>query len=416
MKKRELNGLTSREIKLIRALDEGAKALNRRGVSQTSLTEIAKRLGISRSALYYYFEDQQDLVFQCYRRSCEQLTLRLNEARRRSSGTFEAIEIFIESILNEDQPEFAVLSEPSFLRTDQRSMIFKLYDNLRTNLADILDEGINSKELRPCHSKLVASAIIGLISWITKIHQTRDLSRNDLIKTIKSMLHSGIAADRSAPIHYTPFTLSPMSVPAWQAFDQEVMLAARQEAFLSAASWLFNLKGVDATSLDEIAQRVGVTKKLIYHNIGDKQVLVDQCYRRAYNFYEDIGTRVHAYKGSRIDALSAAAHALAEASMRSDIAPFRPFTGLESQPKAVSKKLRESERHLTSLYLEIYKQGIAEGSLTKVDAGIPAMLLLLPGTVEWLPKWLESFSDADRARAPWELTELYRLGLRPLYP
>ena len=87
------------------------------------------------------------------------------------------------------------------------------------------------------------------------------------------------------------FTLSPMGLPAGRAFDPAAMAAARQEALLAAASWLFNLKGVDATSLEEIAVRVGVTKKVIYHNIGDKQTLVAQCIRRAFRFYEDIGAR-----------------------------------------------------------------------------------------------------------------------------
>lgn len=409
-KKMSLNDeLSSRETKLIRILDEAAKTLNRKGLSQSSLAELAKRLGISRSALYYYFEDQEDLVFQCYRRACEQLSIQLNEARQYHSETLMVIEMFIKNVLGEHQPELAVLSEPAFLRDNQQKIIFKLYDSLRSSLADIIDEGINKNELRSCHSGLVASAIIGIISWIPKSRRssTHPIPTTDLINF---MLKDGIAADRTSSIQYSPFTLHSMSVPAWQSYDQEVMARARQEAFLAAASWLFNMKGVDATSLDEIAQRVGVTKKLIYHNIGDKQKLVALCYQRSINFYDDIATRVLAYKGYRIDALTASVHALAEASIRCDIAPFRPFTGVESQPQAVNKKLRESSRHLTSTYSETYNQGVAEGSLRDM----PEVLSLLPAIAEWLPKWLDSFSDADRTKAPREMAELFRIGLRAL--
>ena len=414
MPKSKRKALSSKEIRLTRALDEAAKTLNTKGVSQTSLLEIAKRLGISRSALYYYFEDQEDLVFQCYRRTCEKLTIHLNQAKQRFTKTLDVVDAFIESVLAESEPEFAVLSESSFLRPDQRKIIFKLYDGLRNNLASILDAGKTKGEIRSCHSELAASTIIGLISWIERLLPEKDIPAQQLIETTKSLLRFGVAQDRSRLITYTPFQLSPSAVPAWQAFDQEVMAAAKQEAFLSAASWLFNLKGVDATSLEEIASRVGVSKKLIYHHVGDKHMLVSKCYRRAHEFYEDIGSRVLNYNGLRIDALNACAHALAEASLRSDICPFRPFTGIGGLTAAERKKHKAVDRHLTATYAEIYSQGVAEGSLRNITQGPPAVLALLPGAVEWLPKWIDSFSEVDRAIAPKELTELFGIGLSPV--
>jgi AcrR family transcriptional regulator len=81
-------------------LEEAAKALNSRGVSQTSLTEIADRVGVHRAALYYYFEDQQDLVFQSYRRSCEMFARRLNEAMRAGGGAMAIIECLIDGMLS----------------------------------------------------------------------------------------------------------------------------------------------------------------------------------------------------------------------------------------------------------------------------------------------------------------------------
>ena len=402
----------SRVTKRMRVLDEAAKALNRQGVSQTSLAEIAKRVGISRAALYYYFEDQEDLVFQCYLRSCEQLARRLNEASQPASTALEVIDTFIGGMLSEGEPEFAALSEPAFLRAEQRSTVLGLYEGVRASLADLLDEGARRGELRSCHSGLVASAIIGLISWVPLGRRVTPIPDRDLVETIRATLHDGIAADRTAPVRPALFTLSPMGLPAGRAFDQVAMAAARQEALLAAASWLFNLKGVDATSLEEIAVRVGVTKKVIYHNIGDKQTLVAQCIRRAFRFYEDIGARIHAYEGPRIDALSASAHALAEASLREDIAPFRPFTGLEGRPEAEREEMRAGAQRLMSTYLKTYDQGRAEGSVREVNAR--AVLAMVPGMFEWLPKWFDAFDEADRARTPRELTELFRLGLRPL--
>ena len=63
-----------------RVLDEAARQLNEKGVLLTSLAEIAAKLGVTRGAMYYYVEDREDLVFQCYRRAAETTARHLLEA------------------------------------------------------------------------------------------------------------------------------------------------------------------------------------------------------------------------------------------------------------------------------------------------------------------------------------------------
>jgi AcrR family transcriptional regulator len=406
---------SSRGAKRMLVLDEAAKALNRRGVSQTSLAEIAQSVGVSRAALYYYFEDQEDLVFQCYRRSCELMARSLNEAVGRGGDALAITEAFVDGMLGPAAPEFAALSEAAFLREEQRNTIFGLYEGLRASLADILEEGARRGELRTCGAGVVAQSIIGLISWIPMARRWRTsdpLSDADLVDAIKVVLRDGVAADRSAAVRYTPFDVSPTQLPVGRVFDTGAVAQARQEALLAAASWLFNLKGIDATSLEEIALRVGVTKKVIYHNVGDKQTLVVQCYRRSFQFYEEVARRMERYEGPRIDAVCACAHALAEASLREDVAPLAPLAGFEALPEAAREEIQASALRLMDMHLRAYATGKAEGSVRPLHAR--AVLAIHPGMWEWLPKWFEAFDSAERQAAARELTEFYRLGLRPI--
>ena len=41
-------------------LDQAARELNSKGISMTSLTDVADKLGFSRASLYYYVEDRED--------------------------------------------------------------------------------------------------------------------------------------------------------------------------------------------------------------------------------------------------------------------------------------------------------------------------------------------------------------------
>ena len=140
---------STRGAKRARLLEEAAKALNSRGISQTSLAEIAKSVGVSRAALYYYFEDQQDLVFQSYRRSCEMMARRLSEASHAGGDAMGVLMAFIDGMLTEGEPEFASLSEAAYLRPDQRSTILGLYEALLASIAEILHAGARRGELRP---------------------------------------------------------------------------------------------------------------------------------------------------------------------------------------------------------------------------------------------------------------------------
>src|SRR4029450_2492325 len=84
-------------------LDEAARQLNAKGISQTALIDLASALGLSRAAVYYYADDRQDLVFQCYRRACEALARDLSAAARQPGDAIERIADFISRSLDPDR-------------------------------------------------------------------------------------------------------------------------------------------------------------------------------------------------------------------------------------------------------------------------------------------------------------------------
>jgi AcrR family transcriptional regulator len=57
--------------------------------------------------------------------------------------------------------------------------------------------------------------------------------------------------------------------------------AQREEQILTAAEQVFAERGFHATSMDEVAERVGVTKPLIYEYFGSKEGLLSACITRA---------------------------------------------------------------------------------------------------------------------------------------
>ena len=209
----------TRGVKRATVLAEAALSLNRLGVSQTSLADIARRVGVSRAALYYYFEDQQDLVFQCYRNSCILFAGRLQEAIDGGGDALTILDAFVDGVQQEDQVEFAALSELAYLRPEQRAVILELHDKVVADLCGVLRRGSERGELRSCEEGVVAQTILGVISWVPLTHRWRtreSLSDAEMLAATKDLLRYGLAAVRSAPANYRPLDLTPPAVPGFR--------------------------------------------------------------------------------------------------------------------------------------------------------------------------------------------------------
>lgn len=397
-----------------RLLDETARFLVQHGIARTSMVEIARQAGVSRAAIYYYFNDLQDLVFQSYERTCALMAHELANARAAGGSALAIIQRFVNSLVGSQKSVLAPVTEVAFLHPDQQGAIVRDYANLLDGIAEIVDAGIAAGSIRKCAPRIAGQAVLGVVSWAPlawRWSTIAGLSHADLVAALDEMLRSGIAR---RPYHQRgrgPICISPISFSAAQAFDPAALTAARQEALMAAASWLFNQKGIDATSLDEIAQRLQVTKKVISHNFGDKAALVADCYRRSFGIFLDIAERATIFDGTAVEAAWAAAYALAEVSVREDIAPLAPLTGIEALAPELQDELQASALKLTNAYLALHHRGKADGSLAAINS--QAAVVMHPGYFEWLPKWLGLFSDQERTLMPRELADLYILGLAP---
>lgn len=395
-------------------IEQASATLNGFGVSHTSLSEIANRLGVSREALYYYVKDKEDLVFQCYQQSCRVLCDGLDAAQAEQTSAFEILDGFICRVLSEDQPEFAALSEPHCLHPEQRNQILDSCIALKERLAAVIQTGIDKDELRPCTPAVMALAILGLIFWIPTAQRWRSnasLSRQDIVEATREILSLGIAQDRSAILHFQLPTLDTAVMPFEQVFDAEALAAVRKDTILAAASWLFNLKGFGATSLDEIAERIGVTKKIIYHYIGNKETLLVECFRRSFGFYERSLHQLNALRDQPLTFICSAALHYAGAGLREDIAPLVSVAGLDALPQEVLDEINDSAIRLMSTYLEAFERAQAEGSMRAFNAR--AVIAAHVAVFQWLPKWRDLLSEQERADTPQELAELIHIGLLP---
>lgn len=180
--------------------------------------------------------------------------------------------------------------------------------------------------------------------------------------------------------------------------NREKLRINKREAVLRAAAQVFNEKGYLATTLDEVANRLNVTKPTLYYYVNNKEEILYECVRIGLTMIQDAITEVGASGGSAVDKLVAAMHKYTEivtmdfgmCVIRVGEDPLRP----DSQ-----RKLRRIKAGIDREFRELIRQGIEEGSITPCDPKIAAFTLA--GALSWIGRWYRpsgSLTPDDIAR------------------
>jgi AcrR family transcriptional regulator len=396
-------------------LDQAARELNAKGISMTSLTAVADKLGFSRASLYYYVEDREDLMFQVYLRSSEIMARRLGEAAQSAGSALQVVGNFVSRTLDPAEPELAALSEIGLLDQAARETVLGIFEAVVARLASLLETGARAGNIRSCDFPIVARTIISIIHSIplnSPLATALHVSRNEVIAAAKDILANGWAADRTREVNPPPIDLSPLLTQPGGLFDREAQFEAKREKILAAASQLFNRRGVDTTSLDDIAAAVGATKRTLYHYVGDKQTILSACYARTDRIFSFIREQATAQGCTAIDTLIAVLRANAISHQRDDIEPLRSSTGYEALSDAEKVLASERGRVLVQAYRALCGEAHNEHSMRDVNRD--CLLLFMRGAGSWLAKGLVRGDDQRKAQIAAEIADLLRLGLNPI--
>lgn len=395
-------------------LDQAARQLNSQGMSQSSLADLAASLGFTRNALYHYMEDFSDLLAQVYRRSCALLDERMDAAMGAGSS-LAVLQRFVALALDGALPEIAALNEYGLLRPDDRAEVGELYNVTEARLALVVADGVAARELRACNPTLVARTVINLIHW-APLAARRGLAvgaheRAQAVATISDLLAEGWAADRTAAIAPPEIDLTPLLVRVADGFDQAALHAVRRESMLSCASRMFNSRGVDLTSMDELAGALGTTKPRLYKYVGDKKTLVDACFARADRINRFILDAARTLPCGPMEMLVALLRTSAAVRLSWVLEPMR-YAVADSEHGPIDKGLvNRRNTRMVEYNAQMFLEGQRLGVVRPFDLQGLRLVNMTAGGGMVRPS--PDLSPAVFATAA-EMVEILRIGLRPL--
>jgi AcrR family transcriptional regulator len=180
----------------------------------------------------------------------------------------------------------------------------------------------------------------------------------------------------------TAAAASPWPTPEERARERE----QKREAVLSTAVRLFNTKGFHATSLDDVALALNVTKPTIYHYFANKDEVLFECVRRGLESIRESATTAAARGGTGRERLRTMLldYAMVMTKDYGICVSRTQDTQLAPDSRA---RFRALKREIDTIIRNVIEEGVADGSIITADPRLATFTVT--GALNWIAHWYD---------------------------
>lgn len=158
----------------------------------------------------------------------------------------------------------------------------------------------------------------------------------------------------------------------------------KREAVLNAAAALIARRGYAGTSLNELADILGVTKPTLYHYVGGKEQLYAEIVERSQRMTIDFIAAVADLPASGLERLRRILVGYIEI-VNSDAGACALFTATPDVGAATQAAIRARAREANALIYRVLREGAEDGTIRPLDP--PMVLNTVFGAANWTPNW-----------------------------
>jgi AcrR family transcriptional regulator len=181
------------------------------------------------------------------------------------------------------------------------------------------------------------------------------------------------------------------------------------ESLLAAAVTVFNERGYDATSMEDIAARLGITKSAIYHHVPSKVELLRLSLDRALDGLFAVTEEPAASTGPAIDRLEHIVRGSVRVLTRE--LPFVTLLLRVRGNSPVEKAALQRRRRFDQIVADLVRAAAEEGDVRPdIDPAMTSRLLF--GTVNSLSEWYRPNRQLDATTLADALIAITFDGLR----
>lgn len=204
--------------------------------------------------------------------------------------------------------------------------------------------------------------------------------------------------------------MSQSATPFRTAQQKESERTLKRNAVLRAAVQMFNKQGFHATSLDDVASSLGITKPTIYHYLGNKDQVLLECLTIGLQQLLDAADVARSMPGTGIERLKHFLHRYAQINME-DFGRCVIRTGDEALSRVSAIRYRELKRDIDNAMRSLIVDAIADDSIAPGDPKLIAFTLA--GALNWPARWHDPDGALSAPQISEQMVEILANGLAP---
>ncbi|XOV82596.1 MAG: TetR/AcrR family transcriptional regulator [bacterium] len=398
----------NRAQKLADILVVTTRLFNQRGFLATTVDEIANALNMNAASIYHYVSGKEELAYRAYLRSCEMRARQISRANDTRADGLTRIRSFIANTLTEEHRP-AILSEVGALRPEWAEHINRVQRNNVICIQTMVAEGLRDRSIAPTDAALTGIGILSIIEWMSFWYSGRlPYQREDIIALFTDIIVHGITPADAKPFDVPEVAPAFPQQPAPDPFDRESMTQLKLERFLKVAMESFNRVGVHATSIDQCASELNLTKGAFYYYFRNKEELLYLCYKRALKF--NWTSANHLKPRDPVEREILWRRSLFERHI-SEYGPFPTYhhvTFLAPEHHAEISQILQKQQNTD---VAIVQKAMDDGFYRSADAFLVEKIRA--GLTNWFPSWYDPTGRASPTEVADNHSRLFLYGLAP---
>ncbi|MGI3165727.1 TetR/AcrR family transcriptional regulator [Pseudooceanicola sp. 200-1SW] len=185
------------------------------------------------------------------------------------------------------------------------------------------------------------------------------------------------------------------SASPWASREDRASIQRRKrEAVLETAVRHFNARGFGATSMDDVAAELNVTKPTIYHYFKSKDEILFACVRRGLDGLREAAVEAVGAQGPALWRLVQVMRRYGLI-MTQDFGRIVTRTGDFELSEESRAKFRALKREIDLSMRALVQEGLDDGSIRGSDARM--ITFTITGSLNWIGRWYDP-EGADSAR------------------
>ena len=375
------NRSAQHDSKRIAILSQAARLFNYKGSRATTLHDVAQSLGLTKTSLYYYVKNKEDLIYQCYMAALELHHRKLDEIEKQHAGALDrASSYFLQHFENwlaaqEGRgPHIAALLEIAALKGEHRKHVEVSYIRIFKRLREYIRQGIAEGSIRDCEPTSTTRAIVGSVDWT--FYWLHSVPREEVRAIASEALDIIVNGLRASETPHSPANIfhkgKELTCP--EGLNREEKNRLKQEAFFRTGTRFFNTQGFTGTSLDEIAEHLNVSKGAFYYQIKNKEDLLFHCYNLSLDIIEAIYAQSPQFAGTGLQKAEMTCRRVFYI-QNSDEGPLIRYNTITALPMKRRRQVLKRTDKNNENFGAFLNEGIEDGSIRPINTLIAQHLI-----------------------------------------